>query len=144
MSKILILEANYYHKITGELTKGAMDYLDEQGYEYDHKQIPGAFEIPTAISIINKSELGREYAGYIALGCVIRGETSHYDVICHQTAQALQHISIEKQVPIGFGILTCETEEQAWVRADTTQKNKGKEAAHACLELVKLASRCWM
>jgi 6,7-dimethyl-8-ribityllumazine synthase len=83
----------------------------------------------------------RRYDGYIALGCVIRGETSHYDYVCAESARKLQDLACEHGLALGYGILTCETREQAWERAGVTERNKGGEAARACLRMLELERR---
>lgn len=140
--KIMIVEARFYDDIADELVKGAVAELEESGFAYDRFAVPGAFEIPAAIKYAIR---GRDfymglprYAGYIALGCVIRGETTHYDYICQESARGLQDLAIQNALAIGNGILTCESRDQAMVRAKVDQKNKGGDAARACLEMIKL------
>lgn len=140
--KVMIVEARFYDDIADELVKGATDALKDSGFGYDRFSVPGAFEIPAAIKYAIR---GRDfymglprYAGYIALGCVIRGETTHYDYICTESARALQDLAVQNALAIGNGILTCENREQAWARANTQDKNKGGDAAEACLEMIKL------
>ena len=134
--KFLIVEACFYQHIADLLRKGATDFLTNAGHEYDIVQVPGALEIPAAIAIKNAGD--KEYHGYVALGTVIRGETSHYDIVAGESASALQQLAIQQQLCIGNGILTCDNEAQALVRAD--QKNKGADAAQAALVLAELAS----
>lgn len=138
MTHVLIVEARFYEDLADELVKGAMAALDAAGATYDRIAVPGAFEIPAAIGYAAQS--GR-HAGYIALGCVIRGETTHYDYVCGESARGLQDLAIQRHLAIGYGILTCETGEQAWVRASVAKKNKGKDAAEACLAMIKLKQR---
>lgn len=130
---VLIVEAPYYRPIADLLVEGTMAELRRAGAAFDRVDVPGTFEIPAAIAFA----LDR-YDGFIALGCVIRGETTHYDYICMESARGLMDLSVRFGVPIGYGILTCENEEQAIVRADPNQKNKGKDAAVACLRMIEL------
>lgn len=131
--KVLIVEAPYYRSIADLLVEGAMAELRSSGVAFDRITVPGAFEIPAAISYAMDS-----YDGFIALGCVIRGETTHYDYVCGESARGLMDLSVRFGVSIGFGILTVENEEQAIVRADPNQKNKGRDAAVACLRMIEL------
>lgn len=149
MTHILIVEANYYNDITEELYQGVIEVLEENNFSYGRIAVPGAFEIPATISMINQAQdddlmpFEQEITGYIALGCVIRGETSHYDVICNETARAIQNLATKKHIPIGFGVLTCENMDQATARADRKQKNKGAEAAIACLSMIEIYQNCF-
>lgn len=138
MTHVLIVEARFYEDLADELVKGAMAALDAAGVTYDRIAVPGAFEIPGAIGFAAQ---GGRYAGYVALGCVIRGETTHYDYVCGESARGLQDLAIQRHLAIGYGILTCETGEQAWVRASVAKKNKGKDAADACLAMIGLKQR---
>jgi len=137
--KILIVEARYYAHIADELIKGATAALDKAGVAYERLAVPGAFEIPAAIRLASKSTEG--YAGYIALGCVIRGETSHYDLVCNECARGVQDLALHDGLAIGFGVLTVENEAQALARAMVERKNKGGEAANACLAMIELRKR---
>ena len=114
---LLIVEAPYYQAISDELAKGAVTALEAAGASYDRLAVPGAFEIPAAIRMnIKAMELvggRRRYDGYIALGCVIRGETSHYDYVCGECARGLMDLSLDFSIAIGFGLLTVENEAQA-------------------------------
>ncbi len=138
---VMIVEAPYYADIAEELARGAIEALKEAGASFDRFPVAGAFEIPGAISAAHKSQIhaGRKvYDGYIALGCVIRGETTHYDYICQESARALMNLSVERNLAIGNGILTVENRTQAWARASMDGKNKGGEAARACLGMILL------
>ena len=136
--KILIVEAPYYTAINEELVRGAMAVLEPADCIVERLEVPGAFEIPAAVRLAAGSGI---YDGYVALGCVIRGETSHYDYVCGECARGLQHLALEHRLAIGFGVLTVENEEQAWVRAKVDQKDKGGEAASACLAMMALRAR---
>lgn len=136
---ILIVEARFYADIADELARGAIAALDQAGATHDRIEVPGAFEIPAAIAMATGRPApgrSRPLDGYVALGCVIRGETSHYDYVCGESARGLQDLAIRHDLPIGYGILTCETGEQAWERARVDGKNKGADAATACLRMI--------
>lgn len=139
---IMIVEARYYAHISDELAKGAIAALDAAGASYERFTVPGAFEIPAAIRYAVEAQArgAREarFDGYLALGCVIRGETSHYDHICGESARGLQDLAIAHNLALGFGILTVENEAQALARARVDKKNKGGEAANACLGMIEL------
>ena len=144
MTHILIVEAPYYREIAEELRAGAVEALEAAGATHEIVTVPGAFEIPTAIAIAAGSHLapGRKprhaYDGYVALGCVIRGETTHYDYVCTESARGLQDLALHHGLAIGFGILTVENDDQAWARASRTKKNKGAEAVKAALAMIAL------
>jgi 6,7-dimethyl-8-ribityllumazine synthase len=139
---VLIVEAPYYEDIADELAKGAIAELDRVGATYERISVPGAFEIPAAIQIGIRSmdyyAGRRRFDGYIALGCVIRGETSHYDHICAESARKLQDLACQYVLALGYGILTCENKEQAKERASVEGRNKGGEAARACLDMLEV------
>ncbi|MGB1007001.1 MAG: 6,7-dimethyl-8-ribityllumazine synthase [Thalassobaculaceae bacterium] len=135
MTHILIVEARFYGDIADELAAGALAHLDAAGVSHERIAVPGAFEIPGAIAIAADS--GR-YDGFLALGCVIRGETSHYDYVCGESARGLMDLAIDRRLAIGYGILTVENGDQAWARARVSEKNKGRDAAEACLAMVGL------
>ena len=139
---IMIVEARFYEDITDELVKGATKELEDRGARYERVSVPGAFEIPAAIAMRVRSldffSAGRRFDGYIALGCVIRGETSHYDYVCTESARKLQDLARPDSLALGYGILTCETPEQAWERASVTGRNKGRDAAAACLRMLEV------
>jgi len=142
---ILVVEARYYAHISDELLRGALAALAEAGASHDRIVVPGAFEIPAAISFaVEAKRLGHEGArfdGYVALGCVIRGQTTHYDYVCTESARGLQELALRHNIAIGWGILTVENESQALARTDVTRKNKGGEAARACLAMIALKRR---
>lgn len=129
--KILIVSSNYYQEVSDNLIEGSTNYLKENNFEYEIVYSPGCFEIPF---LINKYI--NDYVGFISLGCVIRGETYHFEIISNECGREIMDLSIKFKKPIGFGILTCDTYEQAIIRSDPKKKNKGKEAATACLELL--------
>ena len=136
--KILLVEGRFYENLSEELASGAIAEINKSGFEFDRLFVPGALEIPAAINFATASNL---YDGYIALGCVIRGETFHFDVVCNESAHALMDLSINKNLCIGNGILTVENEEQAWERAAINKMNKGGGAAVACIEMIKIKNR---
>ena len=133
---LLLVEAPYYTHIAALLREGAEKALAAAGATFEAVQVPGAFEIPGAIGMA--ADATGRFDGFVALGCVIRGETSHYDHICESTAESLQRLSVEGGLPIGYGILTCENEQQALVRATPSGngRDKGGEAVRACLAMV--------
>ncbi len=138
-AQILIIEGRFYEGIVDALVEGATAVLDAAGVTYERVAVPGAFEIPVVISMAEASD--QPYEGYIALGCVIRGETSHYDYVCQESARKLMDLAAERALPLGYGILTVENEEQAWVRAKVGEKNKGGDVAKACLRMIELQDR---
>ena len=129
--KILIVISIYYEEIGKNLLKGSITELELNKVDYEIIYAPGCFEIPFLISKNIK-----KYKGFIALGCVIRGETYHFDLIANECARKIMEISNKHLKPIGFGILTCDNIKQAKIRSDTRKINKGKEAANACLKLL--------
>jgi len=131
--KILIVTANYYEDISQNLIKGASKYCSSNNIDCDYIEVPGSFEIPF---IINKKK--DIYDAFIALGCVIRGETYHFEIISNQVSKKIMDLSIEINKPIGFGVLTCENIDQASIRSDPLKGNKGSEAAKACIDLLNL------
>jgi 6,7-dimethyl-8-ribityllumazine synthase len=139
----LIVEAPYYREISDELAAGVIETLEAAGATYERIEVPGAFEIPAAISLAAKASEGgtTRFDCYLALGCVIRGETSHYDHICCETARGLMELSIQRDLAIGFGILTVENKQQALARARRSEKNKGRDVAAAALAIVELKDR---
>ena len=129
--KILIVISNYYKEVGKNLLKGSINELKKNKIDYDILYAPGCFEIPFLISKNIK-----KYRGFIALGCVIRGETYHFDLIANECARKIMDISNSALKPIGFGVLTCDNIKQASIRSDIRKKNKGKEAASACIKLL--------
>ncbi|HXQ51958.1 MAG TPA: 6,7-dimethyl-8-ribityllumazine synthase [Stellaceae bacterium] len=138
---IMIVEAPYYAHVSDQLAKGAVAALQEAGATYQRVAVPGAFEIPAAIRFAATAAsrgLGPRFDGYVALGCVIRGETTHYQHVCQESARGLQDLAVRDELAIGFGILTVENEAQAMARAQVDKRNKGGEAARACLAMIAL------
>lgn len=138
MYHVLMVEAKFYEHLSEKLAQGAIQALEAQGATYERVSVPGALEIPAAIRFaINKER----YDGFVALGCVIRGETSHYDIVANESAHGLQEIARTFNVAIGNGILTVENEAQALERADPKKKNKGSFAALAALQMIALKNQ---
>lgn len=140
---ILVIEASFYPNVSRLLMEGAVASLKKAGAEYDCVTVPGALEIPTAINFAVKGggRGGRSYDGFVALGCVIKGETYHFDIVATQSARAITDLGVNYGLCIGNGILTVYNEEQALVRADPAQQNKGGSAVDACLSLIDLRYR---
>jgi 6,7-dimethyl-8-ribityllumazine synthase len=142
---LLFVEAPYYTHLAALLRAGAERAAASAGATHESVSVPGAFEIPAAIAAAARLA-GAKFDGYVALGCVIRGETTHYDHICAETARSLQDLAVRDGLAIGYGILTVENEAQALVRAapaggNSGGRDKGGEAVRACLALVALQRR---
>lgn len=137
--RILVVEARFYEDIAAELWRGAKAALDAAGASYRRIAVPGALEIPAAIRFALDGAKG--FDGYLALGCVIRGETSHYDIVSGESARGLMDLARDFAIAIGNGILTCETEAQAMARARRDELDKGGFAARACLDMIALRRR---
>jgi 6,7-dimethyl-8-ribityllumazine synthase len=139
-TRILIVEARFYDDISEALLKGATGVLTEAGATFDILTVPGALEIPTTIAFAADAAKRKKkpYDGAVALGCVIQGDTFHFDIVAMQSARGLMDLSVAQQFPIGNGILTVDNETQAWARAPAGKGNKGGEAARAALALIKL------
>ena len=140
---ILIVEARYYAHIANYLLDGATAALSAGGASFERVTVPGALEIPAAILFAAKMSegAGKTYDGFVALGCVIRGETYHFEIVAGESARGLMDLGLHHGVCIGNGILTVENEEQALVRATPTGGDKGGDAARACLALINLRAR---
>jgi len=141
--RILIVEARFYEHISNALLDGAAAVLDAANAQIERITVPGALEIPPAIAFAADTgmEEARGYDGYVALGCVIRGETYHFEIVANESARGLMDLGLRRHLCIGNGILTVENEEQAVVRAARNQLDKGGDAARACLALVQLRGR---
>ena len=139
---ILIVEARFYDDIADELMKGAVTALDAAGASYEMITVPGALEIPAAIRFAIKSmELvggRRRFDAYVALGCVIRGETGHYDIVAGQSARGLMDLALDFSIAIGNGILTVDSRDQAVARARADDRDKGGVAARAALDMIRV------
>ena len=138
--RILIVEARFYDDIADALLAGATRALDAAGAIYDRVTVPGSLEIPAAIAMAVEAAARRRkpYDGVVALGCVIRGDTIHFEIVSTQSARALMDIAVEKRLPLGNGILTVDTDAQAWARARLDEADKGGDAARAALAMVRL------
>lgn len=139
--RLLIIEAPYYAGITAKLVAGAVEVFNQNRCSFDSFAVPGALEIPQALAQAVESGLiggsgERPYAGVVVLGCVIRGETAHYDIVCNNTNHWLMETVIHHRIPLGNGILTVDTEPQAVARASGGASGKGGDAARACLRLI--------
>jgi 6,7-dimethyl-8-ribityllumazine synthase len=142
--RILIVEARFYDDIADELAKGAGEALRAYGADVDTVTVPGALEIPAAIALAEEAghrATGVPYDGYVALGCVIRGETHHFEIVSNESARGLMDLTIGRRLAIGNGILTVEDEEQAMSRARMGGGDKGGAAARACLDMIALRRR---
>lgn len=137
MAKVLIVEARFYAHLNDMLIAGAKAAIEAAGHEADVLTVPGALEVPGAIALAVESG---DYDGFVAIGVVIRGETYHFEIVAGESARAIMALTMDG-IAIGNGILTTENEEQALVRADLGQKDKGGEAAKAALTLMELARR---
>ena len=136
---ILVVEAVFYPHIAQLLRRGAEQALAAAGATHEIVQVPGSFEVPGAIGIAARAT--DRFDGYVALGCVIRGETTHYDHICAESARGLQDLAVRNQLAIGYGILTCENEAQALARAAPEGRDHAGAAVRACLAIVELKRR---
>ena len=142
-ARILIVEARFYEDIADALLAGATRALEEAGAAFDRVSVPGSLEVAPAIAIaLDAGERsGKPYEGAVALGCVIRGETLHFEIVSQESARALLALAVERRVPIGNGILTVDTDAQAWARARPDEADKGGDAARAALALVRIKRR---
>ncbi|MBN8520302.1 MAG: 6,7-dimethyl-8-ribityllumazine synthase [Alphaproteobacteria bacterium] len=140
MTKVLIIEADFYPHIANLLRSGAKSFLEEAGVEYDILSVPGALELPSALAFVLQKD-PTPYDAFIVLGCVIRGETSHYDIVCGESARGVYDLVLKHYLALGNGILTVENEEQALDRADPAKKNKGGDAARAALHMLSLKKK---
>lgn len=139
-ARVLIVEARFYDELADELLQGARSALEAAQAHVEVVTVPGALEIPSAIAIVleRAERSGMPYDAVVALGCVIRGETGHYDIVAGESARALMDMSVARRLPLGNGILTVENEAQAWARAKVSDMNKGGGAAEAALAVLRL------
>jgi 6,7-dimethyl-8-ribityllumazine synthase len=142
-ARVLVVEARYYEELADELLRGVREAVERAGASLDVLTVSGALEIPAALAIaLDAAQTqGRPYDAAVALGCVIRGDTGHYDIVAGESARALMDLSVERRLPFGNGILTVNTEEQAWTRARVTELNKGGGAAEAALAVLRIKRR---
>lgn len=130
---LLIVEARFYPELTDELAAGAIAAIEQAGARWNRMAVPGALEIPGAIAMASK-----RYSGFVALGCILRGETTHYEIVSNESARGLMDLTLQG-LCIGNGILTCENEAQAWERAKVSGMNKGGSAAEAALAMIQFS-----
>ena len=142
-SRVVIIEARFYDDIQEALLNGAVTELEAAGVGYDVISVPGALEIPAAIAIAMDASKknGRPYDGAIALGCVVRGDTIHFEIVSMESSRALMDLSVARSLPLGNGIITVNTTEQAWERARADRLNKGGDAARAALTMMRIKKR---
>ena len=138
MANVLIVEARFYEDNADALVEGATAALDGVGAGYERLQVPGAFEIPATIGFAARSPEAPVYDGFIGLGCVIRGQTTHYDYVCTESARGLQDLAVREGLAIGYGILTCENHQLALSRARRDEYDRGGAAARACLSMIEI------
>lgn len=141
--KILVIDARFYDELADALVAGAMAVLDAEGADVTRVSVPGVLEIPAALAMALAAMEGgeAEFDGFVLLGCVIRGETTHYDIVANESARAVMELTIDAALPVGNGILTVENDDQAWVRADPARKDKGGAAARAALDMIAVRDR---
>jgi 6,7-dimethyl-8-ribityllumazine synthase len=135
---ILIIESRYYEDVADDLVRGALEALEAGGATTERLDVPGAFELPAALRYAVGTA---RFDGFVVLGCVVRGETAHFDIVAYESARAIQELVCEHSLALGFGLLTVDTREQARRRADQKGGNKGAEAARACLRMIDLRHR---
>lgn len=142
-ARALIVEARFYDDIQDAMLDGAIDELKAAGVTHDLVTVPGALEIPSAIAIaLDAAEkAGTPYDCAIALGCVVRGDTFHFEIVCVESSRALMDLSVARRLPLGNGIITVNTDAQAWERARKTELNKGGDAARAAIAMLRIKRR---
>lgn len=142
-ARVVIVEARFYDDIQNALLAGATAELDAAGVKYDLLSVPGSLEISAAISIALEAakKNGKPYDGAIALGCVIRGDTFHFEIVSMESARGLTDLAVTRSLPLGNGIITVDTEEQAWARARADGLDKGGDAARAALAMIRIKRR---
>jgi 6,7-dimethyl-8-ribityllumazine synthase len=140
---LLVIEARFYDDLSDELARGAITALDRAGATHERLAVPGALEIPAALSIaLEAMERGEvHFDGFVCLGCVIRGETAHFDIVAEQSARALMDLAVDEGLALGNGVLTVENDDQAWARARVSEQNKGGAAAEAALAMIAVRKR---
>ena len=142
-ARILVVEARFYEDLADELLNGALQTIASVKAEATVVTVPGALEIPSTIAIMVEAAAGqgKPYDAAVALGCVIRGETYHFEVVAGESSRALMDLSVAYGLPLGNGILTVENEEQAWARARVSDMNKGGGAAEAAITVLRIKNR---
>ena len=134
--RVLVVEARFYADLADELLAGAADALKAFGADYEVISVPGALEIPAVVAMAADA-----FDGFVALGCVIRGETHHFDIVANESSRGLMDLAVSCKLAIGNGILTVEDGDQAWARARVSEGDKGGGAARACLEMMAVRDR---
>ena len=142
-ARVLIAEARFYDDIADALLRGAAAALTKAGVSFDRVTVPGSLEVPAAIAIaVDAAERqGNPYDGAVALGCVIRGDTIHFEIVSFESARALMELAVTRKLPLGNGIITVDTDSQAWARARPEEGDKGGDAARAALAMIRLKRR---
>jgi 6,7-dimethyl-8-ribityllumazine synthase len=142
-ARVLIVEARFYDDIQDALLEGAIAELKSAGVTHEVLTVPGALEIPAAVAIALDAadSRGKPYDAVVALGCVVRGETIHFEIVSMESARALMKLAVARRMPLGNGIITVNTDEQAWARARAGELNKGGDAARAALAMVRIKRR---
>ena len=142
-ARVVIVEARFYDDIQDALLAGATAELDAAGVGYDVVSVPGALEVPAAVAIALDAakKNGRAYDGAIALGCVIRGETYHFEIVAGESSRALMDLAVDRSLPLGNGIITVNNEAQAWARAKPSELDKGGDAARATIAMIRIKRR---
>jgi 6,7-dimethyl-8-ribityllumazine synthase len=137
-ARLLVIQAPYYADVVGGMREGAARVLEEAGAQVEVVDVAGAYELPAALRMALRAG---QHEGFLLLGCVVRGETDHYTFICEAVCQGVMDLSVETGAPLGFGLLTVDTLDQAIARSRDDRMNKGAEAAHALLGQLRLARR---
>ena len=132
----LIVEARFYAALADAQAAGAIAALQLAGCSFERVSVPGALEVPAAVAMAHSGD--KHFDGYVALGCVIRGETSHYDTVSNESARGLMDLALGQNMAIGNGIMTVENEDQAWARADSARRDKGGDAARAAMAMATM------
>jgi 6,7-dimethyl-8-ribityllumazine synthase len=142
-ARALIVEARFYDDIQDALLQGAVNELKSAGVSHDVITVPGALEIPAALAIALDAadSTGRPYDAAVALGCVIRGDTIHFEIVSMESSRALMKLAVARRFPLGNGIITVNTDAQAWARARVSELNKGGDAARAALAMLRIKRR---
>ncbi|MBR0829519.1 6,7-dimethyl-8-ribityllumazine synthase [Bradyrhizobium manausense] len=142
-ARALIVEARFYDDLQDALLEGAVAELKAAGLTHDVITVPGALEIPAAVAIAVDAAAtsSKPYEAVIALGCVIRGDTIHFEIVSQESSRALMDLAVARKLPLGNGILTVNNEEQAWARARASELNKGGDAARAAIAMLRIKRR---
>ena len=142
-ARALVVEARFYDDIQDALLEGAAAELKAAGVKHDVITVPGALEIPAAVAIALDAadSRGKPYDAVVALGCVIRGDTIHFEIVSMESSRALMKLAVARRMPLGNGIITVNTEEQAWARARAKELNKGGDAARAAIAMLRIKRR---